>query len=77
VYYLVCHFVAYSRFTTELASTAKSVVAVDFMEKFINKNREDNGHFKNIDFRCMDVTKLNLQSNRYEKSLCYFQIIVE
>lgn len=51
------------RFTRELAAKAKSVVAVDFMEKFIEKNREDNASFSNIDFRCADVTKLSLNDN--------------
>lgn len=51
------------RFTTELASKAKSVVAVDFMEKFIEKNKETNSRFSNIDFKCADVTKLNLDNN--------------
>ena len=35
------------------------------MEKFIEKNKETNANFSNIDFKCADVTKLNLESNRY------------
>lgn len=53
------------RFTRELAVSANNVIAVDFMEKFIEKNRELNGKYSNIDFRCADVTKLNLDVNRY------------
>ncbi|XP_052818692.1 uncharacterized protein LOC128244694 isoform X2 [Mya arenaria] len=51
------------RFTAKLAATAKHVTAIDFMEKFINKNQETNGHIPNIDFRCEDVTKLRLENN--------------
>ncbi|XP_052231332.1 uncharacterized protein LOC127844849 isoform X1 [Dreissena polymorpha] len=51
------------RFTTALAQWANHVVAVDFMEKFLNKNRELNGHQKNIEFICEDVTKLTLENN--------------
>ncbi|KAL4234230.1 hypothetical protein ACF0H5_005881 [Mactra antiquata] len=51
------------RFTSKLAESAKSIVAVDFMEKFIQKNKEENGHFSNVDFKCADVTKLELESN--------------
>jgi hypothetical protein len=35
------------------------------MEKFIEKNKETNSRFSNIDFKCADVTKLNLDNNRY------------
>ena len=53
------------RFTGQLASCAKSVVAVDFMEKFIEKNRALNApKYSNIEFRCADVTKLDLPENK-------------
>lgn len=32
------------RFTGELAATARSVLAVDFMENLIEENRRANGH---------------------------------
>lgn len=64
VLYLFCIY-SCRRFTSELASTAKSVVAVDFMEKFIERNKMNNARFSNIEYRCVDVTKLNLQNNRY------------
>eukprot|EP00898_Chlorokybus_atmophyticus_P009086 jgi/Chlat1/9179/Chrsp97S08451 len=44
------------RFTGDLAKHAKLVVAVDFMENFIQKNKQEHGHLGNIDFRCADVT---------------------
>lgn len=40
------------RFTGPLASKAKSVVALDFMENLIEQNRASNGHLGNVDFRC-------------------------
>ncbi|GFR69938.1 phosphoethanolamine N-methyltransferase-like [Elysia marginata] len=46
------------RFTAEIAKSAEKVIAVDFMESFLNKNREDNGHLGNIEFVAADVTKL-------------------
>ncbi|XP_076449925.1 uncharacterized protein LOC143286185 isoform X2 [Babylonia areolata] len=46
------------RFTSEIAPKAKSVVAVDFMQDFIQKNEETNKHFGNIEFLCADVTHL-------------------
>lgn len=39
------------RFTGPLASVAKSVVALDFMENLIDQNRASNAHYGNIDFR--------------------------
>lgn len=46
------------RFTAEIAKKAKKVIAVDFMEKFLNKNKEENEHLGNIEFVVSDVTKL-------------------
>lgn len=54
------------RFTGQLAKNAKSVVAVDFMEKFITKNRAINSCHSNIEFHCADVTKLDLPDNAYD-----------
>lgn len=61
----VIFFFFFRRFTRELAVKAKSVVAVDFMEKFIEKNRENNAEFSNIDFKCADVTKLSLDNSKW------------
>ena len=57
------HFV-FRRFTGVLAKTASHVTAVDFMEQFINKNKELHGHLDNVDFLQADVTKLELPKNR-------------
>ncbi|ESO87855.1 hypothetical protein LOTGIDRAFT_219756 [Lottia gigantea] len=48
------------RFTNVLAQKAEHVVAVDFMEEFIEKNKKLNNHMRNIDFKCQDVTKMEL-----------------
>lgn len=52
------------RFTTELASRAKHVTAIDFMENYISKNIEANGHLSNVSFMTADVTELELPNNR-------------
>jgi phosphoethanolamine N-methyltransferase len=38
------------RFTGELARTAGSVLAIDFMENLIEQNKANNGHRKNVQF---------------------------
>lgn len=49
------------RFTGHLAEIgAKSIIALDFIEKFIKKNEETHGHHKNIIFECQDVTTYEL-----------------
>lgn len=48
------------RYTAIFAEKSKSVIAVDFMQKFLNKNMENNCKFNNIDYMCSDVTKLQL-----------------
>lgn len=48
------------RYTTLFAEKSKSVIAVDFMQKFLNKNMENNCKFNNIEYTCADVTKLQL-----------------
>lgn len=53
-----------SRFTCHLLTKAKHVTAVDFMENFVEKNRQNNGHHSNASFIQADVTKLDLPKNR-------------
>jgi len=48
------------RFTSHLAQKANSVVALDFMENFVLKNEEENGHFGNIKFVQADVTQFDM-----------------
>jgi phosphoethanolamine N-methyltransferase len=53
------------RFTNLLAKQADSVIAVDFIEKFIKKNEEINSHLNNIEFVHGDVTKLAFETNAF------------
>lgn len=53
------------RFTNVLAKQAESVIAVDFIEKFIKKNEEINAHLNNIEFVHGDVTKLAFETNAF------------
>ncbi len=40
-------FALFSRFTHHLIGKARHVTAVDFMEKFVEKNRKDNSNLGN------------------------------
>ena len=70
--YDICHlsfpyfffFFSLRRFTSELAKKAKKVIAVDFMESFLKKNQEENGHMGNIEYIAIDVTKLEQPEER-------------
>lgn len=53
------------RFTNVIAKKAKKVIAVDFIEKFIEKNRKENSHLGNIEFGCADATKMNYNDNQF------------
>jgi len=55
----------YRRFTGHLAKKAASVMAVDFMQSFVEKNRQLNSHHVNIKFIQADVLKLGLPEKRY------------
>ncbi|XP_067650967.1 uncharacterized protein [Haliotis asinina] len=46
------------RYTSTFAESAYSVFAIDFMNEFIEKNKTVNNHYRNIEFQCGDVTKL-------------------
>ncbi|XP_033754647.1 phosphoethanolamine N-methyltransferase 3-like isoform X2 [Pecten maximus] len=54
------------RFTTHLAKRARKVLAVDFMENFIEKNREINKNFTNIDYLAEDVMAMKLKANEWD-----------
>ncbi|XP_063001910.1 uncharacterized protein LOC134412067 [Elgaria multicarinata webbii] len=54
------------RFTGALAESAQHVTAVDFMERFLAQNRQENGHRSNVVFLQADVTSLTLQSQRFD-----------
>uniref|UniRef100_A0A8C7Z0A2 phosphoethanolamine N-methyltransferase n=1 Tax=Oryzias sinensis TaxID=183150 RepID=A0A8C7Z0A2_9TELE len=48
------------RYTSHLLTKAAHVTAVDFMESFVQKNRENNGHHSNVTIIQADVTKLDV-----------------
>ncbi|TRY93992.1 hypothetical protein DNTS_021137 [Danionella cerebrum] len=54
------------RYTRHLICRAGHVTAVDFMEKFVEKNREDNGHMGNVEFIQADVTKLDFPEHSFD-----------
>ncbi|XP_019421912.1 PREDICTED: phosphoethanolamine N-methyltransferase 1-like [Lupinus angustifolius] len=49
------------RFTGELAQKAGQLLAIDFIDSAIKKNESINGHHKNVNFMCADVTSPDLQ----------------
>ncbi|XP_060081824.1 uncharacterized protein LOC132561110 [Ylistrum balloti] len=51
------------RFTGSLAKTADHVLAVDFVDKFIKKNKEVNSMFTNIDYIVDDAMNIKLEPN--------------
>nr|XP_033477076.1 phosphoethanolamine methyltransferase isoform X1 [Epinephelus lanceolatus] len=51
------------RFTSHLVTKASHVTAVDFMESFVEKNKQENGHHSNATFIQADVTKLEIPEN--------------
>lgn len=53
------------RFTAVLAKQAEHVTAVDFIEKFIEKNRTLNSHLNNIDFLHGDATQLKFEKKSF------------
>ncbi|CAF2100734.1 unnamed protein product, partial [Brassica napus] len=48
------------RFTGELAQKAGELIALDFIDSVIKKNKSVNGHYKNVKFMCADVTSPDL-----------------
>ncbi|XP_068181844.1 phosphoethanolamine methyltransferase [Antennarius striatus] len=54
------------RYTSQLLTRAKHVTAVDFMESFLEKNKEANGHHSNAEFIQADVTKLEFPPNSFD-----------
>ncbi|XP_068596626.1 phosphoethanolamine methyltransferase [Brachionichthys hirsutus] len=54
------------RYTSQLLTRAKHVTAVDFMESFLEKNRESNGHHSNATFIRADVTKLDFPQKSFD-----------
>uniref|UniRef100_A0A3B3ZUF5 phosphoethanolamine N-methyltransferase n=1 Tax=Periophthalmus magnuspinnatus TaxID=409849 RepID=A0A3B3ZUF5_9GOBI len=51
------------RYTRHLLTRAKHVTAVDFMDNFVERNKQENGHHSNGTFLQADVTKLEMPQN--------------
>ncbi|KAG7518650.1 phosphoethanolamine N-methyltransferase 3-like isoform X2 [Solea senegalensis] len=54
------------RYTTHLLTKAAHVTAVDFMETFVEKNRQENGHHNNATFIQADVIKMDFPQNSFD-----------
>jgi len=54
------------RYTAKFCSQAKKVVAVDFMESFIQKNSENNKNYKNLTLICDDVMNLSFEKDSFD-----------
>jgi phosphoethanolamine N-methyltransferase len=54
------------RHTGEIAEKALHVTAVDFMENFVQKNKQANGKHQNVEFLCADVTQLERDPESYD-----------
>ncbi|XP_059642006.1 phosphomethylethanolamine N-methyltransferase-like [Cornus florida] len=59
------------RFTGELAKKAGHVLALDFIESVIKKNESINGHYKNVNFMCADVTSPDLEFSAESMDLIF------
>lgn len=54
------------RFTDKLAARSASVTAVDFMLPYVERNKERNGHLKNVSFLQADVMQLEFPERKYD-----------
>lgn len=54
------------RYTCHLIGKAHHVTSVDFMEKFVEKNKTDNSHLGNAEFLQADVMKLDFPQNSFD-----------
>lgn len=54
------------RFTGHLAKLASHVTVVDFMQSFLEKNKEENGHRGNITFLQADVATLEMPNHSFD-----------
>ncbi|KAM9496104.1 phosphoethanolamine methyltransferase [Clarias gariepinus] len=54
------------RYTSHLIGKARHVTAVDFMENFVEKNKEKNSHLGNAEFIQADVTHLEFPERSFD-----------
>ena len=58
-------FFSISRYTGELSKKARAVTAIDFMESFVAKNKEMNGHRGNCTIMQADATQYQHPKERW------------
>lgn len=54
------------RFTGHFAKSAKNVITVDFIEEYVNQNKNTNGHYSNVDFLCENVVDLEFENGKFD-----------
>ena len=54
------------RFTKPLAAVAEHIVVVDFVEKFIAKNKENNCKFNNITYHVSNAMDINFERESFD-----------
>ena len=54
------------RFTGDLGAQAKSVLALDFMQRLIEENERKHGHMGNITFKAGDACELEAEPESFE-----------
>lgn len=54
------------RFTSHLAPLASRLTTVDFMQDYVDRNCEVNGHHAHVEFLQADITELELPSRQYD-----------
>ena len=54
------------RFTGDLGAQAKSVLALDFMQRLIEENERQHGHMGNITFKAGDACELEAEPESFD-----------
>ena len=54
------------RYTFHFAQVSSHVTAVDFIETFVNRNRQANSQFNNISYHCSDVMALDFKPDSFD-----------
>ena len=54
------------RYTSHFAQVSSHVTAVDFIEKFVDENRQANSQFNNISYHCSDVMQLDFEPGSFD-----------
>ena len=54
------------RYTSHFAQESSQVTAVDFIDKFVDQNRQVNSQFNNISYHCSDVMALDFEPGSFD-----------